>query len=163
MKSFVGIDPGFSGAVAFINVIDEKLPEIVTFVDMPLVCDAKGRNLIDARALFNLLRNSARYAIAIEQVGAMPQQGVTSMFRMGQGFGTVSACAMLTESPVHFVLPMKWKKMFNVLGEKDFARVKAIEQFPNLYDSLKRKKDNGRADAFWIAKYAQSLAKKGDA
>lgn len=167
-KLYIGIDVGFTGAICIIEY-DHAADKTVTtsFFDMPLINDQKGRSLVDARTLRDILqmaialKDKAPIAgVLIEQVGAMPKQGVTSMFRFGQALGTVEAVVALAGVPYAHILPQKWKSKMSVNGEKDYARTQAIARFPDLSDVLKLNKHSGRADAFFIALYA-ALHSKG--
>ena len=68
----------------------------------------------------------------IEQVSAMPGQGVTSMFNFGQSFGVLKGICSAMQLSMHFVIrPAKWKKYFGLIKtEKDASRTKVIEIFP---------------------------------
>ena len=90
----------------------------------------------------------------VEQVSAMPGQGVTSMFNFGQSFGVIKGVCAAMQLPIHFVRPAKWKKHFDLINsQKDSSRVKAIEMFPKFSSRLSRKKDSNKADAILIAVY----------
>ena len=92
--------------------------------------------------------------VIIEQVSAMPGQGVTSMFNFGQSFGILKGICSAMQLPVYFVRPAKWKKYFNLINsEKDASRTKAIEIFPYFSSKLSRKKDCNKADAILISSF----------
>ena len=92
--------------------------------------------------------------VIIEQVSAMPGQGVTSMFNFGQSFGILKGICSAMQLPMYFVRPAKWKKYFNLINsEKDASRTKAIEIFPYFSAHLSRKKDSNKADAILIASF----------
>ena len=92
--------------------------------------------------------------VIIEQVSAMPGQGVTSMFNFGQSFGILKGICSAMQLPMYFVRPTKWKKYFNLINsEKDASRTKAIEVFPYFSSKLSRKKDSNKADAILIASF----------
>ena len=92
--------------------------------------------------------------VIIEQVSAMPGQGVTSMFNFGQSFGVLKGICSAMQLSMHFVRPAKWKRFFNLINaEKDASRTKAIEIFPYISDQLSRKKDANKADAALIASF----------
>jgi crossover junction endodeoxyribonuclease RuvC len=92
--------------------------------------------------------------VIIEQVSAMPGQGVTSMFNFGQSFGILKGICSAMQLPMYFVRPIKWKKYFNLINsEKDASRTKAIEIFPYFSLNLSRKKDSNKADAILIASF----------
>ena len=80
-------------------------------------------------------------AIVVEQVNAMPGQGVTSMFNFGQTFGAIKGICATLELPIYFVRPSKWKKHFELINSsKDSSRTKAIEMYPKLSSELAKKK-----------------------
>ena len=92
--------------------------------------------------------------VVIEQVSAMPGQGVTSMFNFGQSFGILKGICSAMQLPTYFVRPAKWKKYFNLINsEKDASRTRAIEIFPYFSSNLSKKKDSNKADAILIASY----------
>ena len=92
--------------------------------------------------------------VIIEQVSAMPGQGVTSMFNFGQSFGILKGMCSAMQLSMYFVRPAKWKKYFNLINsEKDASRTKAIEIFPYISTQLSRKKDANKADAALIASF----------
>ena len=92
--------------------------------------------------------------VVIEQVSAMPGQGVTSMFNFGQSFGVLKGVCSAMQLSMYFVRPIKWKKYFNLIkSEKDASRTKAIEIFPYISPQLSRKKDGNKADAILLASF----------
>ena len=92
--------------------------------------------------------------VIIEQVSAMPGQGVTSMFNFGQSFGILKGICSAMQLPMYFVRPAKWKKYFNLINsEKDASRTKAIEVFPYFSSQLSKKKDSNKADAILISSF----------
>ena len=92
--------------------------------------------------------------VIIEQVSAMPGQGVTSMFNFGQSFGILKGICSAMQLPMYFVRPAKWKKYFNLINsEKDASRTRAIEIFPYFSSKLSKKKDSNKADAILIASF----------
>ena len=99
----------------------------------------------------------------IEQVSAMPGQGVTSMFNFGQSFGILKGICSAMQLPIYFVRPAKWKKYFNLINsEKDASRTRAIEVFPYFSAELSKKKDSNKADAILIASFYHETYKKED-
>ena len=93
-------------------------------------------------------------AVIIEQVSAMPGQGVTSMFNFGQSFGVIKGICSALGISIYFIRPAKWKKHFNLIGTtKDASRTKVIEMFPDLSPQLTKKKDSNKSDAILIGKY----------
>ena len=79
--------------------------------------------------------------VVIEQVSAMPGQGVTSMFNFGQSYGILKGICSAMQLPMFFVRPAKWKKYFNLINsQKDASRTRAIEIFPYFSTQLSKKK-----------------------
>ena len=92
--------------------------------------------------------------VVIEQVAAMPGQGVTSMFNFGQSFGVLKGICSALQLSTYFIRPAKWKKYFNLINtSKDASRTKAIEIFPYFSANLSKKKDSNKADAILISSF----------
>ena len=101
--------------------------------------------------------------VVIEQVSAMPGQGVTSMFNFGQSFGILKGICSAMQLPMFFVRPAKWKKYFNLINSrKDASRTRAIEIFPYFSTQLSKKKDSNKADAILIASFYYETHQKED-
>ena len=101
--------------------------------------------------------------VVIEQVSAMPGQGVTSMFNFGQSFGILKGICSAMQLPMFFVRPAKWKKYFNLINsQKDASRTRAIEIFPYFSTQLSKKKDSNKADAILIASFYYETHQKED-
>ena len=121
--------------------------------------------IIPARAGSKRIKNKDKQNIrvVIEQVSAMPGQGVTSMFNFGQSFGILKGICSAMQLSMYFVRPAKWKKYFNLINsEKDASRTKAIEIFPYFSPNLSKKKDSNKADAILIASYYYETFREGD-
>ena len=150
----IGIDPGISGAI---SIIENK--KILEVYDTPTMIDGKKNkkqiNGAQVTAIIKERLNSGKdVVVVVEQVNAMPGQGVTSMFNFGQSFGVVKGICAALSLPIYFVRPAKWKKHFNLIKtNKDASRTKVIEVYPELSSKLHRKKDSNRADAILIALY----------
>jgi crossover junction endodeoxyribonuclease RuvC len=146
-----GIDPGFTGAIAL------YWPGAGTIEvhDMPVMKNPKGKTIINPHGVLDILANEGGKSLAvIEQVGAMPGQGVSSMFRFGQGLGAVEACAAASKLPLQYVTPAKWKKHFNLSRDKGVSRSLTMQRFPDYASEFSRAKDDGRAEAVLIALFA---------
>jgi crossover junction endodeoxyribonuclease RuvC len=152
----LGVDPGQSGAIAAIAD-----GEPAGFIDMPVLTRKAGGQIVDGARLAAELRAliqrhpGAHITAAVEQVSAMPGQGVSSMFRFGQADGIVRGVLGALGIGLVEVQPVTWKKRMRLIGaDKDAARTQAIQRFPSLAAPLARKKDIGRADALLIALWA---------
>ena len=161
----VGIDPGISGALCFFSNGD-----VIDVIDMPTMAEGKkNKKQVNGRQIFNEILNikntfaGHKINVVVEQVSAMPGQGVTSMFNFGQSFGVIKGICSAMELPIFYVRPAKWKKYFNLINaEKDASRTKVIEMFPKISQKLSRKKDNNKADAILIAKYFENTRENND-
>ena len=161
----IGIDPGISGAICFI-----ENGEIKDVIDMPVMADGKkNKRQVNGPQTYNeILKRINNYPkkdiiVVIEQVSAMPGQGVTSMFNFGQSFGVIKGICSAMQLSMFFIRPAKWKKYFGLIKtEKDASRTKVIEIFPYISSELSRKKDSNKADAVLIASFFYNTYKKAD-
>lgn len=146
----LGIDPGASGAIAFL--IDGELEQVM---DMPTVTYKSGKSMkrrVSAQALSAMVKNLDIDACVIEQVGAMPGQGVSSMFAFGRAAGVVEGVMAAHEVAITYITPQEWKRKMRVKSGsgKDASRHRAMELWPGKADLFLRKKDDGRAEAALI-------------
>ena len=136
----VGIDPGLSGAIA---ILEDK--KVLNVYDMPVMAEGKkNKRQINSAQLVNLLRenneNDEELVVIVEQVNAMPGQGVTSMFNFGQTFGAIKGVCAALNLPIFFVRPSKWKKHFELINSsKDSSRTKVIEMYQPCQSAIKKK------------------------
>ena len=152
----IGIDPGLSGSICFFE--DGKILDVI---EMPTMTEGKkNKKQVNGSQLYNEILNKIKQIdkkeikVIIEQVSAMPGQGVTSMFNFGQSYGILKGMCSAMQLPMYFVRPAKWKKYFNLINsEKDASRTKAIEIFPYFSENLSKKKDSNKADAILIASF----------
>ena len=150
----VGIDPGLSGAIAIL-----ENNKVLNIFDMPVMAEGKkNKRQLNSAQLVSIIKNNTKpdveIAVVVEQVNAMPGQGVTSMFNFGQTFGAIKGVCAALELPIFFVRPSKWKKHFELINSsKDSSRTKAIEMYPLLSDDLSKKKDVNKSDAILIARF----------
>ena len=152
----IGIDPGISGSICFFE--DGK---IIDVVEMPTMTEGKkNKRQVNGSQIYNeILKRIIKIEkqnvrVIIEQVSAMPGQGVTSMFNFGQSFGILKGICSAMQLPMYFVRPAKWKKYFGLINsEKDASRTRAIEMFPYFSSQLSKKKDSNKADAILIANF----------
>jgi hypothetical protein len=153
----LGIDPGLSGAVARFNGAR------LIVEDIPSVEAAKRGNDLNydgLRDLMNIMFAGAEVAY-IEDVHAMPKQGVSSTFKFGKGFGAVIMAVAFLEIPRFMISPMKWKMEMGLNSDKEKSRKRALEMFPSEAHLFGRKKDNGRAEAALIAWYGYRMQTVG--
>ena len=152
----IGIDPGISGSICFFEE-----GKIVDVIEMPTMVDGKkNKKQVNGAQIYNEIseristKKKEDIRVVIEQVSAMPGQGVTSMFNFGQSFGILKGICSAMRLPLYFVRPAKWKKYFNLINsQKDASRTRAIEIFPYFSSQLSKKKDSNKADAILIASF----------
>lgn len=149
----LGIDPGYSGAIACLDYETGKLKAVA---DMPITKDPKGRTLIDYHGLYELLcpPHDAVHAV-LEHVAARPGQGAPATFRFGQGYGAIQMALAAHKIPTQYVTPAKWKKHFGLSKDKGVSRGLASQRFPLHANEFSRVKDDGRAEAALIALYGK--------
>ena len=152
----ISIDPGISGAICFFE--NNKIEDVI---EMPCMAEGKkNKKQVNGAQIFNEIsrriknKDKKEIFVVIEQVAAMPGQGVTSMFNFGQSFGVLKGICSAMRLSMYFVRPAKWKKYFNLIKtEKEASRTKAIEIFPEFSSNLSKKKDTNKADAILIASF----------
>ena len=159
----IGIDPGLSGGIAIL-----KENKVLDLFDMPVMSEGKkNKRQLNSAQLANLIKKNIKtnedVAVVVEQVNAMPGQGVTSMFNFGQSFGAIKGVCAALEVPIYFVRPSKWKKYFDLINSsKDASRTKVIEMYPTLSEQLSKKKDVNKSDAILIARFFRETRLKED-
>ena len=159
----IGIDPGISGSICFFE--DGKILDVI---EMPTMNEGKkNKRQVNGAQIYNEITDRVNklqkpdVRVVVEQVSAMPGQGVTSMFNFGQSFGIIKGICSAMQLPLYFVRPTKWKKYFNLIkSEKDASRTRAIEIFPYFSSQLSKKKDINKADAILIASFYHETYKK---
>ena len=150
----IGIDPGLSGAIAIL-----ENNKVLNIFDMPVMSEGKkNKRQLNSALLVSLLKENIfkneEVSVVVEQVNAMPGQGVTSMFNFGQTFGAIKGICAALGLPITLVRPSKWKKHFDLINSsKDASRTKVIELYPSLSHQLTKKKDVNKSDAILIARF----------
>ena len=148
----IGIDPGFSGAIAFLypdNVLHIK--------DMPIRA-IMNRKQVDGHA-FALILKAYKYRgaafAAIEDVHSMPGQGVTSTFRFGYNAGILLGVLQALDIKVLRIKPSVWKVALGLSSDKSKSLTLAKKLFPAYKEYFTRAKDDGRAEAALLAHFAR--------
>ena len=154
MTAYIGIDPGFKGAIAVIT------DNVVQVFDTPTVMITKTRRdyLIPKMTSIVSAFNKTG-VVAIEKVHSMPRQGVASAFTFGKGYGIWLGVLSALVIPYEEVTPQRWQgaMLDGMQRGKDANRLRAMQLFPHMSESFERKKDDGRADALLIAEYRRRL------
>ena len=152
---YLGIDPGACGALAFFDPDRDAM----NVYDMPthtVRTGGKNRQRIDMHELANIVKYYAPRGVRgmIEEVSALPGQGVTSMFSFGKAAGAVEMALAALCIPYELVTPAVWKRVMNVRGDKDEARRQASRLMPAHAKHWPLKKHDGRAEAALLAYYS---------
>jgi hypothetical protein len=148
-----GIDPGTSGAVAFID-----LPRsLLTVIDMPLEAGTKGRNLTSATGLHAIFATVVPTHVWCEHVGTLPSDGVVGAFSFGRAFGRIEGAASAF-CKTDLVRPIVWKNRLSVPADKTKAVARAAHFFPaaqsaGAFHGPRGGLKDGRAEAALIALY----------
>jgi len=145
---YIGVDPGMSGAI----VVMDQSAGFIDYCLCPKTVVGKS-NRVDVPSLAAFLREQEDITGAfIEKVGAMPGQGVSSMFSFGHSAGAAEGCVAAMGIPITHVTPQSWKKKFSFVGsDKDAPRSKAALRYPDVDVLRKKGKGQAVADAIFIA------------
>jgi crossover junction endodeoxyribonuclease RuvC len=143
MKIYVGIDPGKSGALAV------------------LYPDGEVKTLPFSQASYVVALNELRdhdVVCCLEKVGAMPGQGVVSMFNFGHNLGFIEGVLQANLIAYQLVPPQTWKKEFSLTSDKAKSIEVCQKLFPKanlLATERSRKPSDGIAEAVLMAEYAR--------
>lgn len=153
----VGIDPGYSGAIALLN------GSVLQVHDMPTAPAVKGRVEMDLYRLGQLLSPDVdgicpeTCVAVLEKVATMPGQGISSAFRFGEGYGAIQMALVGHGWERNYVTPATWKKHFKLSRDKGVSRALASQRFPQYAHLFDRVKDDGRAEAALLALYGREV------
>jgi len=147
---YIGIDPGLSGAIAFLN------KSSLFIYDMPIQ-KVRSKKKIDAAKLAEILKSyKTKNALAVvELVGPMPNQGVVSTFNFGYGAGIIEGILRALLVKTVFIRPNVWKPAMGLSSKKVQSLGLARNVFPKQFHYFKRQKDDGRAEASLMAYFAR--------
>ena len=143
MKTYIGIDPGKSGALALIT--EDGQCTVVPFHEsayITILSAASGPSSV----------------CCLEKVGAMPGQGVVSMFNFGHNLGYIEGLLQAFDIPYQLVPPQTWKKEFCVTSDTNTSIEVCRKLFPHvclLPTARSRKPSDGMAEAMLMAEYAR--------
>lgn len=143
MKICIGIDPGKSGALAILYPWgDVKTVPFNNILYVNALNELKGQSVV----------------CCLEKVGAMPGQGVVSMFNFGHNFGFIEGLLQANGVSYQLVPPQTWKKEFSLSSEKNKSIEVCQKLFPQvslLATERSRKPSDGIAEAVLMAEYAR--------
>ena len=143
MKTYIGIDPGKSGALALLT--EDGQCTVVPFQESAYTAILKAAS-------------GPSSVCCLEKVGAMPGQGVVSMFNFGHNLGYIEGLLQAFDIPYQLVPPQTWKKEFCVTSDKNTSIEVCRKLFPHvclLPTSRSRKPSDGMAEAMLMAEYAR--------
>ena len=154
MKNFrvVGIDPGISGAFAL--CVDGTIVDVRDMVTIPEIISGKARNRPNPSLmadLFDEWQKAGPFCAYIEKVQSIRGEGAVGAFAFGKGAGMIEGVLAGLRIPFTLVSPQIWKRTLNVPADKNAARARACQLFPNMAGRFARVKDDGRAEAALIA------------
>jgi len=163
MMVFIGIDPGLSGAVAALDAEGRLL----WVEDIPTVKPEK-KTAYDVAGMVDLLLRSEGATVCIEQAQGMPGQGITSTFRIGEGFGLWRGMVAALRMPLLTVRPATWQKaLFKGVATGSTTKEKSVSLAMQLFPGIAltpgrcRKPKDGRSDAALIARYGWMVSTNG--
>jgi crossover junction endodeoxyribonuclease RuvC len=156
----VGIDPGITGALALFDTpAGPGEPRLIEVADMPTASqkvNQRNKSHVILPALADILRRwtdlpfDVEVSVFIEEVHAMPGQGVTSMFRFGHVAGAIEGVCAGLGLAVTKLPPKEWQAIARVKKDPDAGRLRASQLFPLEARLFARKMDHNRADAALI-------------
>lgn len=153
-KNIIGIDPGMNGALALYDGKELLVRDMPTF---EISKNGGKRRKVNIDGLNAVLEEYMTMAIIdmvfIEQVSAQPGNGAASAFTYGFGAGVLEAVVQCQKLPFTYILPQVWKKAMACPKDKDGARMRASQLFPEFKHNWPLKKHDGRSEASLIAMY----------
>lgn len=148
----IGIDPGLTGAIGML-----RDGVFVAVEDMPTLAKGSGsvKREVDPAGLKSILLRFApadeSVKVVLERVNAMPGQGVSSVFSLGDSFGCARSVVAALNFELTYVAPITWKKHFKLERDKEFSRALAVKWYPEAPLNLKKYSD--RAEALLMSRW----------
>lgn len=149
-KTILGVDSGLTGALTFYDGTECLIFDMPVF---QITTNGKKKNTVDCHRLLQIIREKKPDMAYLENVNAMPGQGVTSMFNMGRTLGRIEMAIMACDVPLVYIRPQEWKKYWSCPADKDGARQLAGQRFPQFKCNWELKKHHNRAESFLISVY----------
>lgn len=161
--SICAVDPGGGGAIAWVSAEGH----LIDVVDMPMI-EVDGKRRVSASGVAALMRLRPVHQVVIERVVAMPRRdaagkvvsmGTASTGAFFYGAGILEGCAAALGLPVEIVMPAVWKRRAGVPRDKGAARQMAQRTWPGAAKRFARVKDDGRAEACLMGRWAALRAR----
>lgn len=145
----IGIDPGGTGSICILDLDGKYIDHLL----MPVMKVGKANRVNSAALVAWMDRYRTAKHCYLEKVHAMPKQGVSSMFSFGHSAGIVEGVIVAFGIPLTLVTPQSWKKKSGLIGkDKDAARTRAIQLYPDLRALDLKGKGQALADSILIAR-----------
>jgi len=137
-RAVLGVDPGLAGAIAlwWPSTDDLNQPDDLRVYPIPTLTTLRNKkkkreiDILRLVQLFDMLGGPDIGHAYIELVGAMPGQGVSSMFQFGRGVGILEGVICSSFIPLTRCPPVSWRKAAAVRGGKQGSILRAVEMFP---------------------------------
>ncbi len=156
----LGVDPGMSGALAWLN----GSGALLRVEDMPVfevLRNGKPRRELNVHGLALLLSDLKADVCFYEQVSGMEGDSPSSAFSFGRIAGAAEAVVKLAGARFEHVAPHVWKRAMGLIGTaKDQSRAKATNRWPDHAKTFSRKMDDGRPEAALLAEYGRQMLHK---
>ena len=136
----VGVDPGIGGGISALTTEGS----VLLAVKMP----ETDRDLLDL--LMDIASKGPCFAM-LEFVASMPGQGVSSVFKFGEGYGKLQMALCAAGIPFARVTPAKWQGALGCRtgGNKNISKGRAQELFPSV------KCTHAISDSLLLAEYCR--------
>jgi hypothetical protein len=179
MKTYVGVDPGHTGCVAFYTVHEDGLSEL-RLVDLQIKMEEEKtfrkftkmqiamENVVKQIQMMIDLYGKPELAV-IEAPASRKNEGVVGAFTFGKNCGLIEGIFYGNNVKVLQVVPSVWKGLMGLSRVKSQSCDKAKKLFentlihggPEMFEKPKMLAD-GRAEAACMAWYAAKIMKTGE-
>ena len=153
MRVLVGIDPGASGAIAWLS----DAGHLIEVLDLP-VQKVRGRTVLMPAVLASMVKQRRPVHAYLERVATRPGEGHVGAFSFGRGYGQIEGVLAALDVAVTHVTPAEWKRTQRIPADKGAARARAAQLWPGLAGTFARVKDDGRAEAALIGLHGANLS-----
>lgn len=154
----LGVDIGATGCLVLLD--DENRYAYVDHLHMPTIKVA-SKTRVNGAAIAAWLHEYDISHAYIELVNGMPNKttgdsiGAASAFSFGHHAGVIEGVLQGALIPFQSITPSRWKRNAGLLTRnKDAARSKAVQLYPNIRDLDLKLKGQALADAIFIARCA---------
>lgn len=159
--TILGIDPGVTGALV---ALDPATEQVIDYLPMPTTKIGKASRVSGAEVRAWIDKLPPITHVFIEQVHAMPgggerRMGASSAFTFGHSAGYIEGVIAASRLPLTLIPPRQWKQFHGLnKADKDIARQRALQLYPNLDVLQKKSKGQAVADAILLGLYGMSMS-----